>query len=354
MDWIKDNKFLAGFAGFTLVGTIALAYFLITGWLSYSDSYSRYQDLSSRNQSLAAKNVFPSESNLELEEKRVEKYAAMSKDLGAKLLARQSGIEDITVDSFPVLLGEAYDKVVAKAADSSFSLPEGFFFGMQRYKDGLPAEGAVDDLGMQLSALTNLVDVLIDSGAAGIDEFIQREEMPSENPGGAPEERENQRGGPPRNWPEFRDGRIPYAPEEVLDTHRFRIQFTATHDAMVEFLNNMAKDKQHFYWLRALRIENQSKEGKSREDEFVPFPVPQELPEEGDALAGDVELFDDPGATVQFDENGNPIESDFTGPLIDARILFGAEQVKVLAIVDIVRFKESEESSGDASTASAN
>lgn len=357
MDWIKDNKFLAGFAGFTLVAAIALAYFLITGWLSYSESYSSYQDLSSQNQRLASKKVYPDEDNLAEEEERIEKYLEKANELRDKLVKDQAPLQDITVDAFPVRLKEAYDKVVAKAADSGFTLPDGFFFGMQRYKDGLPAEGAVDELGMQLSAIEHLTNVLIDSGAAGIDEFIQRDEMPSENPGNSPEEESDSRGN--NNWPEFRDGAVPYEPSEVLGTYRFRLQFTATHDAMVEFLNTMANDKEHFYWLRALRVENQSKEGKSREDDFQPFPVPQELPDDGQALAGDVELFNDPNAAsgqeVQFDENGNPIVTENFGPMIDARILFGAEQVKVLAIVDVVRFKaEDSSTANDAATESAN
>ncbi len=359
MDWIKDNKFLAGFAGFTIVAALGLIYFLVTGWMSYTESYEEYQDLAAQNDTLAKRKVYPQKENLEAEKTRVAGYTAKVDDLQTRLVSSQKAVEDIDVDRFPVLLKNAYDEIVAKSAAANFSIPEDFYFGMGVYKEGVPQKGAVDELGFQLSAIQHLTNLLIESGATAIDDLVQRVPMDSESgpapgPGGGAKK--------PKRPPVIgRDGEVPYMPGEVMDRYRLTIQFTAQPDAMVEFLNKLANDREYFYWVRYFRIENESKEGKDREEDFQPKPVPVDPGEApGDGVAPGVVVdpaFDNEGLAdpagapadapaVAFDDAGNLVIPDQAGggngAMIDARILFGDEDVKARMVIDIVRFAEPE------------
>ena len=213
MDWIKDNKFLAGFAGFTAVAALALIYFLVTGWMSYTESYEEYQDLAAQNDTLAKRKVYPQKENLDAEKARVADFGSKVDDLQQRLVSGQKPIEDIDVDRFPVLLKNAYDEVVAKAAAANFEIPEDFYFGMGIYKEGVPEKGAVDELGYQLSAIHHLTNLLIESGASGIDGLIERVPMKSES-GDEPEEDGKRK---PKRAPMLgKDGEVPYLPGDVL------------------------------------------------------------------------------------------------------------------------------------------
>ena len=96
-----------------------------------------------------------------------------------------------------------------------------------------------------------------------------------------------------------------------METYRFTSEITASYEALTTLLNVIAEDKNYFFWLRKIRIENQSLTSPDEFQDRSPKNVPDYV-QRGD---------EDP-------------------PKIDAQVLFGNEKMKARLFIDVVRFKE--------------
>ncbi len=332
MDWIKQNRFLAGYIGVMTLGTIGLGFYLFTGWKGAKAASESYQETARNVDMLERRPIFPSEENLEAKRRQVAAYGTAVDQLQEQLTRGQRAIKPgLKEQDFRKIMNGEVEAVAAMAASKGMRLPEEFRFGLDAYTEGKPINPrAVPLLEWELDAMKQFVNLAAAAGIDSIEDF-RRDEFPQEDRNwksekeiaeAAAEEaaanprrraRRAPRGAAKKPQPKAGSDNPMATASEVMETYRFTALVKGSHDSLSDLLTRMANDETFFVWLRQLRVENEVKESPREGDVPDPEPVP------------DV----DPG-------------EDGVGPMIDATLLFGAEKVYAELVIDMVRFKEVE------------
>ncbi len=316
MNWAQENKGLVVASGLMLVAVIAAAVFMFGAMAKYGTAREDYLTAHRRLMKLKTSKPYPSQANVSAKKELVEVYKGEIAGLKKVVEPFFSGFKEVSSSEFIAGVKKLNDPFVDKALAAGMATPEGFFMGMEDYAGRPPKRELTPDLRFQAQGIAFVVNALLEARAQALD-FVQRDRLPGEV-GAAAAKRPSSRGGANRN---------------ALIKHPVTLQFTGAYDSAQRFLNLIANGASNFVIVRALKIENEKKEGPERGtgreapglgESFAP----EEFAVEGIEGIEGIEGFDLP-----LEETITPAET-----VKDAQLVLGGERVRVLVQLELVQF----------------
>lgn len=349
MNWVKENKSLAGILGIMIAGALGLGAWLYLSYADYAASTEKWSSNDGTIAGLKGKKVFPDKKNAEAREAEVGEYAEKVDLLRTALLSEgvQRPIKPMSQTEFQAKLKDRVTAVVQMAKSAGIALPNDFALGFSEYTSNVPRTAEVAaELGVHLDVMERLVATLIKEGVRSIDTF-DREKLPHE-------EREKPApkpvAAPKKTTPKTAKGaKRPAiteaeAAEPVLDRYPVKLTFTTDQRPFRQVLNILCDPNQtpHFLVVRMVRVENERQEGPSR-DEVARKKGPASAPDSGG----------DPESPAPAASPGGAAAAKVQP---DAVTIIGEEKLKVYLEVDYIRFRapasaEAAETESTASTA---
>lgn len=318
---MKVNTWLAGYivAAVILIG--GAGFYFFQGLSAYGRNFSGWDSLAGKISNLEKKVPYPKEENEEALRKLVEGYDGEVKGLYDSLARYQRPFDtNITDTAFTTqVLAKKVEEFLKTASESQFQIDEKeqFFMAMEEYQSAIPKPEVVPLLNYQLEAIDHLLRTMVDSGIERLN-LVSRDSLPLEVAAAdaAP------------------------AALKVVEKYPLRVRFVADHPSFQEFVNRVSNDKEYFFIIRVLRVENSSPTGPVLDagDEGPGFkdingnPPPQELVDQLRSTATSTEEM-----ISQMAEKGYTMQRE------DARIIFGQEKLEVFAVIDLVQFRSPEE-----------
>lgn len=358
MDWMRENKTLAGIIGVMVAGGLGLTAWLVMSYMAYATSVEEYQAVSGNVASIKGAKLFPSAENVEAKEAAVSAYEEAVGRLGTVLLTLQQPVAPLTDTEFQARLKSRIADARQAAAATKMALPKEFAFGFDSYTTGLPRSGeAATQLGDYLAAVDAIVKMIIESGAKSIDS-LERTELAIEKgtppPPAPPKEPKKVTKARTTKGKGKAAAKAVVAPKEiaqVVERRKLTLTLTADQGPLQVIMNKLASPSKmvHFSVVRQLRVENEKQEGPLRgslkrlESNSISEPSP----------GGD-------NPTQKQDETTNKAPGAGTaavGPQViepakpsdpDAQAVFGEELLKVYLEIDLVRFLEPKSEAADA------
>lgn len=333
---MRGNQFYIVFGVVTAVLLGGVGFYCFKGHGAYTNAGSEFDTRRAALLSLKRSKPYPNEENLKRIEEAVGEYEGEIKGL-FKILDRFQQPLNTTVNDteFPQILKSKIEafKALAKKKGVKIADEKEFYMAMDAYRTTLPRPKAVPLLDYQLGAIEYLLNQLADAGAMELI-ALKRELLPVE----AAASGDGEEGG-------AADG------SSVVAKYPVSLSFETKHPALVAFVNQITNDDKYFFILRALRVDNSSKEGSLKGEGENSGPryvnaageaAPQEL------INSIPPGLDVPGQVAWMKENGGyELKSS------DARILLGDESLRVFMVIDVVRFADAAEKVAAAGKAGA-
>ena len=313
MDWIRENKVLAGILGVIIAGTLGLGYVLYNSWTSYSASKDQYVALGSQIAQLKGLPLSPSEKNLENKKALVEEYSKSVNKLGVALRLLQDRVapQAATDTQFQAKLKERVIEIKKLASSLKIQLPGDFAFGFDPYIGALPPNDAATELSGYLDAIEALVKLAMASKVTSID-MLERSQIPAETGGSGDtaarsKSKSKSKGGPA----------APVA-GAIAEKRQVSMMLTLDQGPFQVLMSKLANpgDMPYFASVRVLRVENQIQEGPYKSD--VSIPTPPDTPEKAE-------------------EPGTELKPPPPAP-VDSVPVLGQELLKVQLDIDLVKF----------------
>lgn len=317
----KKDKFIPIFFGVLGVGTLALGYL---GWSASSaadDAEAAYKKSVSDLATLEKAPLSRTEDNAKKKKGLVDAYVKQVKELSTTMLAYQAPLNDKeSNESFQRKLSEATRTIKENAAARQVKLGDKFDLGMGHYLADFPVPGSAPRLSAQLDAIVYLTNAALEAGVTEVNALI-RPELDFER-----EKKEEAKSDLKEKKPASPAAAKPAAVKDkvkkdaasvvdestVLERQPLSLTLTGKNDSLLRFLQSIANSSPekapHFFVIRTLRIENESKDGPSK--------------------------------TIQptLEEKPDPNNKDAPPIKTDAIYLLGFESVKLHAEIDLVRF----------------
>ena len=322
MDWIRNNKFMAGFLAFMVVGVGALGYLLYTGYSRYDEVAQQYDRQVAELKRLQQLQPFPDEQGLKKFTELRRSYASAVSTLQAKLAAYEPPPENppLTPIQFADKLRKSVEDVTASAQNVGMALPENFYLGFEQYRGSPPEAAATPLLSEELDAINDLVALLLKQHVEHLTS-ISRGRLPHEAGGSAAPVVPAAPGFP---------GRPGVKPESPVDNLVVRypvgISFTAQPSAFRAILNEITAAKR-LYVIRAIQVKNQMDKAPLREDPNA-------------AVVGGT----DPAAAApaeppSADQNGVPVPPLPKKGAAPLRYIVGLEKLDVELRIELVKIE---------------
>jgi hypothetical protein len=318
MNWVRQNRFLAGYLAALLVGVGALGFLLYSSYGRYSQVSDDYHTQVTELKRLQGLSPYPDAQNLQRYSQVRENYAVAVADLQKQLASLQPKPESPppTPLQFQDRLRRVVEDVTKSAQQSGVTLPENFYLGFEQYRGAPPDTAATPALSAELDAISDLVDILLRQHITSLT-GIKRGPLANEAGGAAAAE--VSRGGRP-------NGAAPAA-SSLVTRNPVEVEFTSSPNAFRESLNRITAAPR-LYVVTALRVRNQVDKGPSRGGDEPgaganSFPGrPAEPP---------------PAGPPAVDQNGVPVQPlPEKGPP-PLRYVVGLEKLDVAARIDLVR-----------------
>ena len=322
MNWIQQNKSLAGILGFMIVEAIGIGAWFYLSYSNYSAAMEEFSSSSGTVTSLQSAKVFPSDQNVRMVEKLIGDYRDKFTNLRKVLISPtlQQAVKPMTETEFQAKVKERAVAVKKRAEAVSMKLPSSdFALGFEGYASDLPPNAAVAaELNVHLDVMEKLINVFIEKGVSSLDS-IKRTTLPGEKGAG-----KNDQSAPPA--PAGIKVPADASAEQVLDRYTITCVFSCDQDPLRNVMNVLSNPASmpHFLAVRLMRVENEKQEGASKDEvknllKAVP-PAPLDAPKK-------------PGAVA--------ISSDSPASLPpDAVTIMGGEELKVYMEIDYIRFRE--------------
>ncbi len=322
---MRGNQFYIVFGVVAAVLLGGVGFYCFKGHSAYTNAGSEFETRRAALLSLKRSKPYPNGENLKRIETAVGEYEGEIKGL-FKILDRFQQPLNTTVNdtAFPQILKSKIEafKALAKKKGVSIADEQDFYMAMDAYRTTLPRPKAVPLLDYQLGAIEYLLNQLVEAGAIEL-MTLQRELLPVEVAASGGE------------------GGDAAASSSVVAKYPVKLSFETKHPALVTFVNQITNDDKYFFILRALRVDNSSKEGslKGAGEDTGPRYVnaagetaPQQLV---DSIPQGLDV---PGQVAWMRDNGGyELKSS------DARILLGDESLRVFMVIDVVRFADAAE-----------
>jgi len=280
---------------FGIVSVLLLAatgFYAASSFQRYRESLSRWEEKVESIADLEVQVPYPDEKNASALEKRVGSYRESVQALSETLKAFQRPLEtgvETTGQSRAKKYVEDF-RFFAKANVFAIETGNEFLLGFDAYANKMPDPDLVPLLYFQMDAIDHLLRKLVTSGAKSMTSF-ERDPLPGESGS-----RESSSGA-------------------VIQKYPVRIRFQTDHDSLQGFINELANDRDFFYIIRVLKVQNESQEG----------PLKQ-IPEDEPSSVG-------PEKSLEI-----PIQE-----ARDARVLMGQERLNLFMDIDICRFTSGDE-----------
>ena len=243
MNWIKQNKLLAGIAMVAIIGSIALLWFAFTSMGAASKSISAHKSAVGEIGRLQNANLFPNAANLAAKEEAVSNLQAETRALRAGL-GEKFGVgaaEDPA--TFGQRVQKKFEELKTEWEAAGITVPKDFFLGLERYRQSVAANpAAVADLDAQLSAISTVIAAAVKSGVSSVDKFTR-----------APVAGEE--GGPNKD-----------SVKGPLRRYAIEIQCTGSEASTRALVNALAAANDHFFAFRAIRLQNEIQTGPKKEE----------------------------------------------------------------------------------------
>jgi hypothetical protein len=318
MDWIKQNKFLAGFIAVLVIAGGALGFLAFSAKGAYETTYADYQTKASELNRLQTQQPYPDDANVAKMQGVQKEHQAAIDALQKDLLKAQIPLKPLTPEKFQDNLRESVRRVTAKAAEKSVKVPEDFYMGFPTYQGTPPKPEAAAPLGRMLEAMELAVTNLFETNISELTE-IRRDNLPEEGiASNTPE--------PPKGSQRGRDEKDKGKDKDTSLAKRisFYLTFVAAEPSFRNFLNSLIQSKQQFFVPNTITVANQADKGPSKAElgPGTPPPPPPPL---------------DPPAP------GNPPSPAPPAPTPGAparKFVVGEEKLTITMRIDIVEFAE--------------
>lgn len=248
MDWVRKNKFLAGFLGAMAVGVAVMGYLLYATQSRYDQTSQEYNSQVTELKRLQALKPYPEETNLTRFADEKKAYAEAVNSLQASMAALTPTAEKATSPTdFQNRLRDLVGDVLRSATQTGVALPDGFYLGFEQYRQTLPDAAATPFLSEQLTEVEQIVRILINRKIDKLNS-IKRAPLPGE--GGVVIS------APPGEKPKP-------AGNELLVRRPVEIGYTANANAFRETLAQIIEAPRLFV-IRAMQVKNQVDKGPVR------------------------------------------------------------------------------------------
>ena len=260
MNWFKENPFLAGLIGVTVIIAGALGYLLMQEMTRYQEAADGYSQAVAKLHGLQERVPFPNQKNLETARAQSAEYKKSLEDVRQQLAGMELPLNpSIRPQQFQDDLRTAVNETAAKAQQAGVTLPANFYLGFSQYANNLPSEKAAPHLARQLVLIKQLVQQLIDFKIKSLD-ALDRAPLPQENPNAAAAEP-----AAPQRQAQGRPGRAAghnndKDAEKVFERYPFDLAFTAEQSKLRVAFNALLNGKD-FLIVRALEVQNTSPAG---------------------------------------------------------------------------------------------
>lgn len=316
MSWIKENKFIAGLAGGTLVGVIILFFVGSIGSGKYEQAKESFDTASGEAAGYEKSALYP----------KVENKAGKSKALGEYRQAvdtlqgvfepfRPKEIKNGSPQEFTDRLLAANTEIRNAFTEAGTVVPEPFFAGFERYKTSLAPGNITGILEYQLKSVTKLM-LAMSQAKVGELKNLYRPTLPEE------------------------EGQA-YVSADTAVARDFPLEltFTGTEEAVRKFLSAITKPEDQYVVIRSLRISNMKKDPPRAADAKFEKVETTEQPAAGaDIFSGGFVL---PGETPPA-ASETAVETPAASKTANSsRILsqvLGMEQVQVFLRLDLLEF----------------
>tara|TARA_R110000850_G_scaffold242043_2_gene366684 strand:- start:2320 stop:3330 length:1011 start_codon:yes stop_codon:yes gene_type:complete len=297
------------------------AFYAISSYGKYSDALSSWDTKVGTIESLERKVPYPNKSNAEALEEKVAKYKGSVQSLYQSLNSYQRPLNvTLAATEFQQLVKNRVQEFrgIAKSGGLAIESTEEFQLGFDSYSSSIPPPELVPVLDYELEAIDHLLRELVVAGAESLTAF-ERDPIPGEAGMAARHE------------------------SGVVHKYPIRLQFQSGYSAYQQFINSIANDKNFFYIVRVLKVENEVKEGPFKQTDDEAGATTFYHSESGEQASYD-ELVNWGQGTASSEEIAAAAAEDGYAPSTeDARVLMGQEKLNVYMVVDIVRFLSPEE-----------
>lgn len=342
MNWVQENKSLAGILGVMIAGILGLGAWLYLSYSDYATSMEAWGQNDTKISTLKSKKVYPNKENAESREDEVSAYADKVDLLRTALLSDkvQQPVKPMSQTEFQAKLKERATAVVQMAKAADVALPADFALGFADYTNNVPRTPEVAaELGVHLDVMERLVTTVIQSGVKSIDLF-ERTKLPIEDrpvepkPVPATKSKSSKSSKTTKKGSKRKVLTEEQAAEPVLDRHPVKMIITTDQEPFQNIINTLCDPIKmpHFLVVRLVRVENERQDGPSRE-----------------------EIARKKNPEVAFDQPVDPAAAPTAAAKVapDAVTIMGEEKLKVYLEVDYVRFRDLPKEEGAEASAPA-
>jgi len=323
MNWIKENKFLAGFNAALIIAAGALVYLLYSAYGSYADVTDQYTQQANELHRLQSLTPYPDEANLVKYRAERDDLIDATGTLASTLSQMVLPVEEMTPSAFQDRLRDTLSAVVARAGQTGVKLPDRFSMDFEKYQSEPPPAAAAGPLGRQLAALQIVMNILIDDHVDSVTS-LERTPLAQEGGGAAGGGARTERGGGRFGGRGGGGAGGAAGGGNLVEKIPFEIRFTGNQPSFQKVLNDLAASSKQFFITRTLVVQNTDPKPVSKNVNIQIAPVQvQAVP----AAAA-------PGAPGSPEASG---ESRLT-------FIVGTEKLNVAMRIDMVAFNPPEKS----------
>ena len=319
MDWIRENKMLAGILGVIVAGSLGLGYVLYNSWTSYTEKKDQYLGLGNQIAQLKSLPLSPTAANLAEKKKLVEDYAKNVNQLGVALRLLQDAVapKAITDTQFQAKLKERIIEIKKMAAALEVQIPTEFAFGFDPYIGVLPPNDAATELSGYLDSIESIVKLAMVSKVVSID-MIERSQIAEESGGSGDAALRSKSKSKAKTKDSAKGTAGAPSAASIAEKRQISMLMTLDQGALQTLMSKLANpgDMPHFASVRVFRVENQAQEGPVKSG--VVIPSPESVPE-------------------TKEEVGSEIKPPRADP-VDSVPVMGLELLKVQLDIDLVKF----------------
>lgn len=314
MDWIRDNKFLAGYiAVFVVVGAL-LGYLLVSARSAYLTTIEDYQNTSQMVGNLSGKDLYPDEETLKLVQDESGELRDAVNKLHEELLGYNRPLDvTMTGGGFQQKLTQRVVGLKKRSVLEGVKLDDGFSLGLDRYTAELPNEKAVPDLNFHLESLDYLANALFDAGVDSIEVF-QRIPLAIEEGESAEAKSED----------DAKDGKDEAtSAADYIRRYPVRICVKGRPETLETFMNGIANapKEEFFFNVQYLTINNEKDEG----------------PEKGIEFEAGVRNSEGLENESENDADLDPSAIENAAGVVDSRVVLGNEKIEACFVIEAIR-----------------
>lgn len=316
MSWIKDNKFMVGLGGGTLVGVILLYVVGSQGSKGYDTAKEQYDAAAAEVTGFEKQPLYPRTENKDGKSKALGEYRQAVESIQGKFEPfRPKEIKNITPQEFTDRLLAANKEVREAFENAGTIVPEPFFVGFEKYRTSLAPGSTTGILNFQLGSIKHLMLALAAAKPTEL-KNLYRPLLPED------------------------EGQT-YTPPATQTARPFplEITFTGTERSAREFLSSIVKPGNPYVVVRSLRITNVKKDPPRAADaQFDKAPAKPADAGGGGAFSGGFVL---PGEDAAPAAAAPEAAADAPKAADTSRILsqvLGNEQVHVFLRLDLLEF----------------